>query len=70
MFSVKCLGGACLGLAMTAGMGILGAFYAYEIIDSGELVLDNAPGVVSIVRESDSAIIHIKGDNWESIAYG
>ena len=45
-------------------------YVAYEIFEVGELTLENAPGVVSIVREEDTKIIHIRGEDWKSVAYG
>ena len=49
---------------------VVGLFIGYRVVESGELVLPNAPGVVTIVRESDTKIMHIRGDSLESISYG
>ena len=54
-----------------AGLALFFIFYvAWEVFEVGELTLEHAPGVVSIMREEDTKIIHIKGDDWQSIAYG
>lgn len=45
-------------------------YSAYGVLEKGELHLDNAPGKVSIVREADTKILHIRGEDWNSIAYG
>ena len=42
----------------------------YTIKSTGEVFLDNAPGPVSIMRETDTGIIHVKGKDWRSVAYG
>ena len=45
-------------------------YSAYGVLEKGELYLDNAPGMVSIVREADTKILHIRGKDWNSMAYG
>ena len=65
----------CLSLISVALLALLACYIAmhhwlYVVRDSGELILANAPGEVKITREADSQILHIKGDSWESIAYG
>ena len=49
---------------------VYGTYWVYNVVESGELMLEHAPGEVSIVREADTKIIHIRGENWASIAYG
>ena len=49
---------------------VVGLFIGYRVVESGELILPNAPGVVSIMRESDTKIMHIRGEDLESISYG
>ena len=66
----RLLRGIVMVLVLLAFAILFGVYYVYEVVDSGELILDNAPGVVTIVREADTSIIHIKGDDWKSIAYG
>ena len=56
-------------LVLTAMSLFVAAYWLYEVFDQGELVLDNAPGVASIVREKDTMIMTIRGDSEESIAY-
>ena len=60
-----CIPGFLVGLAL-----FFVYYVAYEIFESGELVLKRAPGIVSVVREEDTKIIHIRGEDWKSIAYG
>ena len=67
---MTCLKLACTGLLFLALSLILALFYANQVFESGELVLPNAPGFVSIVRESDTKYLHIKGENMQSISYG
>ena len=55
---------------MASTVAIYAAWKLYPIIDSGELYLENAPGEVSIIREADTAILHIEADDWPSMAYG
>ena len=47
-----------------------GLYFVYQTKIEGELVLGRAPGKVTIEREADSLIMHIKGDDWVSVAYG
>lgn len=70
MSLTKYLGVICLVACLLVGCAIVFGFYAYEVIESGELFLELAPGVVEVVREDDSKIIHVRGDDWQSIAYG
>ena len=44
--------------------------FFYEVVETGELFLDKAPGVVSVMREADTGFLRIKGDDWKSISYG
>ena len=64
---LRCL---CMSLTLCAGAALYAVYYIYEVFDKGELFLDKAPGVVSIVREADTQIMHIRGDSWASISYG
>ena len=59
-----------LGLCAVLVAAVYGTYWVYNVVESGELILDHAPGEVSIVREADTKIIHIRGENWASIAYG
>ena len=45
-------------------------YIIYEVKVEGELFLEHAPGKVTIVREADTQILHIKGDDWPSVSYG
>ena len=65
----KCLSWlTCLTVVLAAaGIGFL--FFAYQVVDEGLLQLPNAPGNAVIVRESDSGIAHIRGDDYPSVAY-
>ena len=65
-----CLKSSLIGLSMATATAIYAAWKLYPIIDSGELYLENAPGEVSILREADTAIMHIHADDWPSMAYG
>lgn len=63
------LGKVCAGLVLLICLSGTSLFYLYQVVESGELVLDHAPGLVRLSREQDTKIIHIKGDDWESVAY-
>ena len=58
------------GLCAALAAAVYGTYWVYNVVESGELILYDAPGEVSIVREADTRIIHIRGENWSSIAYG
>lgn len=66
-----CLGGLCISFAIMSGLATYGAWKLYPLqkID-GELILENAPSEVSILRESDTGILHIKGEDMNAVAYG
>ena len=53
-----------IGLCAAITAAVYGTYWVYNVVESGELILDNAPGEVSIVREADTKIIHIRGENW------
>ena len=59
-----------LGLCAVFTTAVYGTYWVYNVVESGELILENAPGEVSIIREAETKIIHIRGENWASIAYG
>lgn len=63
------LKGTCIAVTLAAIGGIIGLYWAYEVFESGELILDNAPGMASIIREKDTKIMTIRGDSAESVAY-
>jgi len=44
--------------------------YLYRTTLDGEIALPNAPGRVTITREEDSEIAHIKGDSFIAVGYG
>ena len=52
------------------GGSVVVLYTLYNTVETGDLELTNAPGKVSIVRERDTKILHIKGEDWVSIAYG
>lgn len=56
-----------LGVLTVLAGGLL--WWAYQVVDEAELYLPNAPGTAAIVREKDTGIAHIRGDNMESVAY-
>ena len=65
----KCMGWlTCLTIVLVA-VAIAGLYYAYQVVDQGTLTLPNAPGNAVIVREADSGIAHIRGDDFLSVAY-
>ena len=64
------MGSLAISLALVGLVTAFSLFYIYEVFESGSLVLEHAPGPVSITREADSQILHIRGDTWQSIAYG
>lgn len=64
MSKAKYLGCICMVSCLIVGAAIHFAFYAYKVIESGELFLEHAPGIVSVVRENDTKIIHVRGDDW------
>lgn len=59
-----------MGVTLACGAAVYSAYYLYEVKTEGELVLDHAPGVVSILREADTQILHIVGEDMNSVAYG
>lgn len=63
---LRCL---CMSLTLLAGMGLYALYFVYEVFDKGQLFLDKAPGKVSIDREADTQILHIRGDSVQSISY-
>lgn len=66
----RCLRGTCKFFTILGFVSLYGAYFVYEVFDSGTLILDGAPGLVTITREADTQILHIKGDDTESISYG
>ena len=56
-------------LIIAFGLGLVGLYHLYEVFVKGEMVLKNAPGHVTVTREGDTQIPHIRGDSEESIAY-
>ena len=60
---------ACIVLTFSIGMFFAAGYWAYEVFKEGEMLLDKAPGLVSILREKDTQIMTIRGENWESISY-
>lgn len=58
------------GVSGIGGVILIAMYTIYGVEEIGELQLANAPGNVSIIRERDTKILHIKGDDWVSIAYG
>ena len=65
----KCLCTLIGLLALLAALAGIGLYFAYQVIDEGELNLPNAPGVAAIVREKDTGIAHIRGDSYLSVVY-
>ena len=55
----SCLKYSCAGFSVASAVAVYAAWKLYPIIDSGELYLENAPGEVKIVREAETAILHI-----------
>ena len=55
-------GGALFGLLILVLSIVL--YTLYDVVEFGELHLPNAPGKVTISREKDTKIFHIKGDDW------
>lgn len=66
----KCLCVTIVALIFVAIAAFLSLFYFYQIKVEGELVLDRAPGKVKIIREADTKILKIKGENWSAVSYG
>jgi len=60
----------CTFLILAACAAVYGIYYVYETKVDGEILLENAPGVVKIVRESSTQILHVFGDDYAAIAYG
>ena len=50
----RCLRAACIVLALSVGVLLSSVYWAYKVFDEGEIFLDNAPGIVSILREKDT----------------
>jgi penicillin G amidase len=69
-FVFRCMRGLCMALFILALATIYGLYFAYEVKVEGELVLKNAPEDVTVVREADTQILHIKAKTWEGISYG
>lgn len=57
-------------MVVAAMAAIYAIYFLYEVKVEGELLLEHAPGKVTIVREADTSILHIRGDDWPSISYG
>ena len=66
----KCVRVGIMAIILTAMAALFSIYYIYEIKVEGELVLDRAPGKVTIIREADTQILKIKGENWPAISYG
>jgi len=60
----------CLTSLASLFVAICAAWYLYSERTEGTIYLKNAPGVVSISRESDSGIAHIEGENLLAVLYG
>ena len=69
MFKKICI---CFGLSVfTATILLMAAcWYGYRVKVEGQLELENAHGIVKIIREPDTMIPHIKGQNKFSAFYG
>lgn len=63
---IKNIGGIIISLAAI----LYGLHLMYKTQTSGTVELANAPGVVTITREDDTEIAHIKAENFEGAAYG
>ena len=66
----SCLKISLCTLILSVGIALLALTHLYQIKSSGEVFLENAPGKVSISRETDTGIIHVVGETWKSVAYG
>ena len=66
---LKCLSAmACIiAIALAIVLGV--TYYLYQVVDEGELYLKHARGTSVILREADTGIAHIRGDNRASVAY-
>ena len=69
MFS-RCIRGMCMLLIALVLGGIIAIFYLYEVKQEGTLELKNAWGAVSITREEETDIPHIRGENKNAMTYG
>jgi acyl-homoserine lactone acylase PvdQ len=59
----------CLTITTTLFVVVLAAWSLYKERTEGTIYLRNAPGAVSITRETDSGIAHIHGENLLSVLY-
>jgi len=64
------LRGLCMLITVLVFAPVYLLYYCYVVFDSGQIQLPNAPGTVTVSREADTQIMHIKGEDWPSIAYG
>ena len=65
----KCLGATICAIALVLAIVSGLAFYLYQVVDEGELYLEHAKGTSVILREADTGIAHIRGENFPSVAY-
>ena len=57
-------------LVVAAFAAYLSLVYLYKVKDSGVVYLENAKSPVSVTREVDSQIAHIRSNSIEATIYG
>ena len=66
---LKCLGGMICTVTVILAAAVGVAYYLYQVVDEGDLYLEHAKGTSVILREADTGIAHIRGENFQSVAY-
>ena len=56
-------------LVVLGAGGYFGIYWVYQVFEEGELVLPNAPGKVSIIREKDTKIMTVRAESEVGGAY-
>jgi acyl-homoserine lactone acylase PvdQ len=65
-----CLRISCLVVLAAIFASFVSVLYVYRTVDYGTLAMPNAPGTLTITREDDTGIAHIRGDSLLSTVYG
>ena len=67
---LKVLLAIAIGILVSLFLGALGMNWAYQIRTEGVIKLKNARGVITITRETDNMIPHIRGGDHSAVSYG
>jgi len=66
----SCIKFLCCWTAVFATLATLSLLYLYRTKEEGTIYMKSAPGPVSITRESETGIAHIRSDSIEAVMYG